>query len=298
MAVVAAAASYNITFAPYVSDYTRYLPRTTKTSHLVIGVFVGACSSLVWLIAMGAWLASRAGASDALVALNASGNHMVTHLGTLLAVLSAAALIATIGIDTYSAVIGVATMVDCFKPVVSSKRFRIKTTGVLFAIWLLVALNVGNNQQTLIYNLLNILLYLLVPWCAVNLVDFFFIRKGHYAITDIFNPNGVYGRWSWRGLSCYFLGLMCEVPFMVLSFYTGPVARAMNDIDISFLVGMAVAGLLYLFVGRSIDLKNEQVAISRSDEALASNPLHASELVPQKDMIAAMGFVEMEGEPS
>jgi len=40
------------------------------------------------------------------------------------------------------------------------------------------------DQSVLITNLLSLLLYLLVPWTAVNLVDFFLVRKGHYAITE------------------------------------------------------------------------------------------------------------------
>ena len=48
-------------------------------------------------------------------------------------------------------------------------------------------------------NSLTLMLYLLVPWTALNLVDFFFVRRGHYAITDIFRPDGVYGAWSMPG---------------------------------------------------------------------------------------------------
>ena len=44
------------------------------------------------------------------------------------------------------------------------------------------------------------LLYLFTPWTAINLVDFYVVRKGHYSIREIFNPNGMYGRWNWRGL--------------------------------------------------------------------------------------------------
>lgn len=34
------------------------------------------------------------------------------------------------------------------------------------------------------------MLYLLVPWTAVNLTDYFFVRRGHYAIADLFTSNG------------------------------------------------------------------------------------------------------------
>ena len=62
------AASYNITYAPYVSDYSRYLPtrhegeRRSSTS-----VFLGAAGSPIWLIPLGAWLGSALGVSDPLL---------------------------------------------------------------------------------------------------------------------------------------------------------------------------------------------------------------------------------------
>lgn len=39
---------------------------------------------------------------------------------------------------------------------------------------------------------LAVLLYLVTPWTAINLVDFYIVRKGHYSIREIFNPNGMY----------------------------------------------------------------------------------------------------------
>ena len=48
---------------------------------------------------------------------------------------------------------------------------------------------------------LAVLLYLFTPWTAINLVDFYWVRKGHYSVREIFNPRGMYGRWNWRGLS-------------------------------------------------------------------------------------------------
>ena len=120
--------------------------------------------------------------------------------------------------------------------------------------------------------------YLLVPWTALNLVDFFFVRHGHYAIIDIFRPDGVYRRWGWRGLTAYFAGFAAEIPFMVLPpiaglSYTGwfP-AHLTGGVDYSWLVGLAVSGLVYWLVywlvSRSLDLAAEQPAIAASEREL------------------------------
>lgn len=269
MAMFAVSASYNITLAPDVSDYTRYLPAKTGTMKIIVAVTGGASLSAVWLMAMGAWLATRMGATDGLVGLHAAGNDMIGGLGGLLAILSIVGLVTVIGINTYSAVIGVATVADSFRPVKPTAKLRITIALVLLVIWVGITLGLGDNQTTLINNMLAILLYLLVPWTAVNLVDFFFVRKGHYAITEIFDRNGIYGLWGWRGMTAYFIALAAEVPFMVLSFYQSPVSKAISGIDIAFLVGLAVAAGVYLFLARTLDLEAESAVIRRSDKELS-----------------------------
>ena len=89
------AASYNITYAPYVSDYSRYLPRDTKPSSIISSVFIGASASPAWLIPLGAWMATYLGASDALAGINETGNDVVSYLGSVLAIVSTLVLVAT-----------------------------------------------------------------------------------------------------------------------------------------------------------------------------------------------------------
>ena len=102
------------------------------------------------------------------------------------------------------------------------------------------------------------MLYFLVPWTAVNLVDFYFVRNGHYAISEIFNPEGIYGHWGRPGLSAYLAGLLAMVPFMSLSFYSGPFAVALGGADVAFVVGLLVAGAVYAFMCRALDLEAER----------------------------------------
>ena len=92
------------------------------------------------------------------------------------------------------------------------------------------------------------MLYLLAPWTAVNLTDYFFVRRGHYAIADLFTPNGIYGAWSWRGMTAFIAGVLAEIPFVVLPFFVGPAAKAMGEVDIAFIVGLLVSGVVYIAV--------------------------------------------------
>ena len=49
------------------------------------------------------------------------------------------------------------------------------------------------------YNFILFLLYLLVPWTSINLVDFYLVRHGHYDVPSFFRQDGgEYGRFQWQ----------------------------------------------------------------------------------------------------
>jgi purine-cytosine permease-like protein len=54
-------------------------------------------------------------------------------------------------------------------------------------------------------NFLGVLLIVLIPWSAVNLADYFLVRRGRYDVASFFTPDGAYGRFAWRGLLAYCL---------------------------------------------------------------------------------------------
>jgi purine-cytosine permease-like protein len=131
-----------------------------------------------------------------------------------------------------------------------------------------VALALPADYLASFNSFLLLILYSLVPWTAVNLVDFYFVRRGRYAITALFDRRGIYGSWSWRGLTAYAVGFGAMVPFFATSFYTGPAADALGGSDISFAVGLTVAGTLYYLFGRGLDSPSEQAALAADNPEL------------------------------
>jgi purine-cytosine permease-like protein len=261
----AAGASYNISFAPYVSDYSRYLKHDTKASSLIAAVFIGASSSASWLIVLGAWLATRLNVTDPLVAVSIAGNSVAQGFGVVLAIDSVFALLAVVCIDTYSGMLTLVTALDSFRPVKPTRAIRTSFILVFTALWVAVTLAVGQNAIAALMLTLTIILYLLVPWTAVNLVDFFFVRRGHYVIRELFNPHGMYGRWAWRGVLAYALGGGAMVPFAVLpNLWTGSLAARIGGVDIAWLIGLVVAGGSYYAFGQRLDLEARPVAQSLS----------------------------------
>lgn len=268
--VFAVSAAYNIALAPVVSDYTRYLPTRTSSRSLIASVYVGAGVSALWLISVGAWLSARYNASDALVALNDAGNAVFRGFGAVLALASAATLIVCIATAAYSVTLQFLTGVDLVRRITPSRGFRISVTAATIVIYLVVGLGFGDHVINAASNALSLMLFLLVPWTAVNLTDYFFVRRGSYAITELFTPTGVYGRWSWRGLLAYFLGFAAMLPFAVLPFFTGPLGTALGGIDVSWLAGLLVSSGSYYVVTRGLDLAAERVASEHSHARLTS----------------------------
>jgi nucleobase:cation symporter-1, NCS1 family len=261
-------ASYQISYAPYVSDYSRYLPERTRAWPIICWVYAGAALSAIWLMLLGALIGAGVASFDPIGTLRSVGNDFLGGFGTFLVLVTVPANITVMAVNMYGAMLTGATAVDAFRQQRATVWLRVAGVAVIGAIGFVVALAIPASFLTSFNNFLLLMLYFLVPWTAVNLVDFYFVRRGHYAITEIFNPRGLYGRWGWRGVTAYFIGLGAMIPFMSTTIWTGPVASAMEGADISFLIGLPVAGGLYYLLTRSLDLDAERAAEQRSRREL------------------------------
>jgi purine-cytosine permease-like protein len=266
---VAAGASYNIGYAIFVSDFTRYLPPSTGRAPIIATVFMASSISAIWLIGLGAWLAVHVGADDVLLDLMHAGDGVYRGLGAVLVGVSAVALVAATGMNAYSAMLTTITAIDAFHPVRPTRSLRICCLLGVAALWVVVAIVFGGDVIDALNNCFVVMLYLLVPWTAVNLTDYFFVRRGHYAITQLFTPHGLYRAWGREGLLAYAIGFGASVPFCVMpGLFVGPAATALGGVDIGWLVGLAVTMPAYLVLMRGFDPASEAGAIAASDFAL------------------------------
>ena len=270
-----AAAGYQISYAVYVSDYSRYLPSDVSAKGVISWTYAGAAASAVWLMSLGALFGSSIVEPDAIGSIQQTGNALFGGFGTFVAVISVPALVSIMAINFYGAMLTGASAVDGFVPLKPNLRSRVVGIVVVAVVAYVVALVIPDDYLGSFNNFVLMMLYFLIPWTAVNLVDFYFVRRGHYAIAEIFKPSGIYGRWSWRGLVAYVLGFAIMVPFITTTFYEGFGAKWLGGADISFAVGLLVTGLLYFWLCRGIDLDAEAVAIAASErelEGMSSRP--------------------------
>ena len=63
---------------------------------------------------------------------------------------------------------------------------------------------------------------------------------------SFFTPNGIYGRIQWWACICYVITLAVQIPFLDQTFFVGSLVKPLGGADISWIVGFALASLLYL----------------------------------------------------
>jgi purine-cytosine permease-like protein len=97
-----------------------------------------------------------------------------------------------------------------------------------------------------------LLLYVLTPWTAINLVDYYLIRRAQYDVSSFMRADGgIYGRYNAKALFCYALGILVQIPFVSNPLYKGVIARALHEADLSWIVGLIVTSTVYYFMARS-----------------------------------------------
>jgi len=257
-AQLAIAAGYQISYSVYVSDYSRYLPYQTKTSQVVFFTYLGAAGSAIWLMSLGAFLASALSSPiDAIGSLQQTGNQFIHGFGTLTVLLCIPALVGIMAVNLYGATLTGISALDGFFRISPTLKTRILGIGIIGIIIFIIAASISENYIAKFETFVLLMLYFLVPWTAINLVDFYFVRKGHYSIIDIFIPQGIYGLWSKSGIVAYLLGVFSMLPFVSLDFYTGILFYRLNEVDISFIVGLTVSGIIYWLMTRKLDIKSE-----------------------------------------
>lgn len=248
--VLSVVATWQITYAPYVADYSRYLPSDTPAVRTFWYTYLGSVVGTVWMMGVGAVGASvaagafNAGVSSYLASLAGPGLSFAVYLAVILGIVAANVL------NLYGGFMSITTTANAFAPVGYTNAARAGIAGAIAAAGT-VAANWGEGNFLNNYsNFLLLLLYFLIPWTAINLVDFYLIRKGRYDLDAIFNRRGRYGAVNWAALFAYVAASLAEFPFMNTTLYTGPIPKYLGNADFAWIVGLILAGVLYYIPGR------------------------------------------------
>ncbi len=263
-----AAASYQISWSIYVSDYSRYLPRDVGVGASFWWTFLGGFVGGAWTMLVGTLAAALFPTLEVATAVRTAADQVMPGLGKPLLLCSLLGLLTITSLNFYGASLTLLSVADSLKPSRPTVMKRIFTLSLATAAACSLALQSSSNFAAKFSEFLAVLLYLFTPWTAINLVDFYVVRKGHYSVREIFNPHGMYGRWSWRGLLAYGVGFVAMIPFFSTESWQGPVAKALDGADIAMLVGLPVAAIVYLWACRSLDLEADRRQADAADIGL------------------------------
>lgn len=281
-----AAAAYQLTWSISVSDYSRYLPREVNVAASFWWTYVGALIGGAWPMLVGTVAAALFPTLELTLALKKAADMTISGSGTPFLIVSLLSLGTITTILIYSASLTLLSIADSIHPLKPTAAQRLATIGLVLAVSYFIALLSSPHFAEAFGGFLAILLYLFTPWTAINLVDFYWVRRGHYSVREIFNPRGMYGRWCWRGLIAYFVGFAAMIPFFSTGPFTGPIAKRLGGADLAMLVGLPVSAIIYLLACRSLDLEAERKIIAARDHGL-DGPAVTPDLCPEEKILSS-----------
>jgi nucleobase:cation symporter-1, NCS1 family len=243
---VSAIAVFQISYAPYVSDYSRYLP-ASSANRTFWSTYWGTVLSCVSLMALGAAIGALAPTVSTLAEVKVLGG---SGWGDVLVFLLAFGLLPPSAMNIYGGALTTLTIGANVRNFRSTVGLRIAASLFVALVTVLFGLLASSNVLNSFENYLGWLLYFLIPWTAINLTDFYLVRRGHYRTEDFFNPNGPFGMFNWRGLLVYVVTFGIEIPFMNTAVFQGPISKQLGGADIAWIVGLCVSVPLYYVLAR------------------------------------------------
>ncbi|WP_101788346.1 purine-cytosine permease family protein [Nonomuraea indica] len=234
---------WGISWLPYSADYSRFIRVGTPGRSVFWSTALGMYVPTVWLAALGAYLAGAGGPDDP--------SSLVTGLFGVMAVpvllLIMHGPVATNILNLYSCSLAALS--------VGIRIARWKLTliaGVVASVVLAVFVQADSFAQAFDHWMVSILVWI-SPWASIVLVDFFVLRRGRVHLPSLYDDGASpYGPVNRRALVALGAGLVAawSWQFGMVPATQGPIARALNGTDFSWLSGSLVAGGLYYLLSR------------------------------------------------
>lgn len=247
---VSLGAGWQLTFGPYVADYSRYLPRNTPARKTFWTTFAGSVIGSSWAMALGALAASLPAAANGGFTTNQVGFLGALAGGGVVAVVIY--LVIVIGkltvnsLNAYGGFMCALTTVSAFTRTVSVSRVtRSLAIAAFLAVSVIIALAASADFLEYFKNFVLLLLMVFTPWSAINLVDYYLISRERIDVPALYDPRGRYGGWNLVALGTYLVGVAIQIPFLAQKLYTGPVTTLLGGADVSWIVGLLGTAAIY-----------------------------------------------------
>ena len=269
---VSLGAGWQLTFGPYVADYSRYLPRTTPARTTFWTTFAGSVLGSVWAMLLGVVVAALPGSGFLGDQVGYLGE--LAGGGALALLIYLVIIIGKLTVNTLNAYGGFMSMLTTVSAFTRSSRIGQLARSLyiigFIAVSVLIALAASADFLNNFKNFILVLLMVFIPWSSINLVDYYLVSKERVDIPALYDPNGRYGRWNVVSLTCYAIGVVVQIPFMAQKLYTGPITETLGGADISWIVGLVVTAVIfYPWAKRRFDPPAEMIYPPSLTEAVA-----------------------------
>jgi len=240
---------WGISWTTWASDYSRFVPRTVSSASVFWYSYVGMFVPTVWLAILGATLATVTLDTDPAKMVSALFGG-VTSLLVLLLVLHGP--IATNILNVYSA--GLAALSMGVHLPRTAVALIAGAVGYLVTLYFVFQPSFAKAFD----NWMISLLLWMSPWVGVILADFYIKRRAQIDVPELYREpeRSGYGDVNWGAIGAFVIGLIAgwSVENGLVPALQGPIStRLLGGADLSWLVGIVVAGGVYLAVsGRPV----------------------------------------------
>ena len=244
---VSLGAGWQLTFGPYVADYSRYLPEDTPERSVFWATLAGSV--------IGSQVSMTFGVLVAAVAGDAFLGNQVEWLGGLAGPAAIAALIYLViaagkltvtCLNAYGSFMCASTIVTGVTGAQRvGRRTRVAFILLMLLVSMFIALWASVDFLSNFKNFVLLLLMVFTPWSAINLTDYYLVSKEKVDLPALYDPNGRYGRWNAAAITTYAVGIVVQVPFLAQSMYTGPLTEKLGGADVSWIIGLVVPAVMY-----------------------------------------------------
>ena len=248
-------------WAPWASDYSRFTRRELTGKSVYWASALGTSIALIWLGVLGAAMASSSTNSDP-----------AELVASLFGVMTIPVLLVII----HGAVAGniqcVYSAPLCFLAGGIKLRRWVGSviTGVI-ASAVLVGFLASAEFVTSFTNYMSSFVIWTASWGVIAAIDFFVLNRGRIDVPALYASAATsrYGDVRWRSLAALLVGLVSGWAFEygTVAPFQGPIARATNGLDLSWLASIMFGGLTYWLLCRSEPHVVNPHALARGDRS-------------------------------
>jgi len=235
---------WGFSWAPWASDYSRFTRRELTEKSLYWASAIGTFIALIWLGVLGAAMAS-----------SSTGSDPAELVASLFGVMTIPALLVII----HGAVAGniqcVYSAPLCFLAGgIKIKRWLGSIITGLIASAALVGFLASTKFVTSFTSYMDSFVIWTAAWGVIVVIDFFVLNRGRADVPALYASPATsrYGDIRWRSLAALLVGLVAGWAFEYggVSLFQGPISRATNGVDFSWMASIVFGGLAYWLLCR------------------------------------------------